>query len=204
MTTNKDLIIKRVWAMPNSKTFQIKPIKELVERFIKDKDVIVDPFANSSKYGTITNDLNPEFDTTYHLDALEFLKLIPSESVDVVLYDPPYNAAQATECYKSFGAKKLEVHVSNGLYWKCVRSEVSRILKIDGICLGFGWNTVGINKSNGMIMTEILDVCHGGIHYDTLCTVEVKKVHKTKDEKDTTTNSTTIDVKNISKKTKLF
>lgn len=69
----KDMKINRTWAMPNSLTFTIKPIKELIERYIKPAMVIVDPFANNSKYGTITNDLNPEFNTTHNMDALAFL-----------------------------------------------------------------------------------------------------------------------------------
>jgi DNA modification methylase len=70
--------------------------------------VIVDPFANGCKYGTITNDLNPEFNTDYHLDALEFLKSIPNESADLVLYDPPYSITQASTLYKEYGKDKLE------------------------------------------------------------------------------------------------
>ena len=93
----------RVWAMPNSKTFKIKPIKEFVEKYIDGASVIIDPFANDCKYGTITNDLNPEYDTDYHMDALDFLKKIKTESADVVLYDPPYSLRQVVECYKGFG-----------------------------------------------------------------------------------------------------
>ncbi len=72
------MIITRAWAMPNGKTFTIPPIKELVEDevlCVKEGGTIVDPFANSCEYGTITNDLNPEFHTDYHLDALKFLRL---------------------------------------------------------------------------------------------------------------------------------
>lgn len=47
--------IKRTWQMPNSKTFQIKPIGELIEKYSFGK--IIDPFANSNKLATITNDL---------------------------------------------------------------------------------------------------------------------------------------------------
>ena len=35
------MIINRIWQMPNSKTFQIKPIKEFVEKYIKDKKIHV-------------------------------------------------------------------------------------------------------------------------------------------------------------------
>jgi hypothetical protein len=62
--TEKCGIINRQWAMPNSRTFTIKPIKELVEKYVNAANTIIDPFANACTYGTITNDLNPEFDTT--------------------------------------------------------------------------------------------------------------------------------------------
>lgn len=97
------MIINRIWAMPNSKTFTIKPIKELLKRYITDDMVVVDPFANESKFGTITNDLNPKFDTDYHLDALDFLKQINDNCADIVLYDPPYSPRQIKECYEGIG-----------------------------------------------------------------------------------------------------
>ena len=76
--------------MPNKNTFDILPIKELLKKYLdKDRQVIVDPFSNKSKWGTITNDLNPEFDTDYHLDALKFLESMRDNMADVVLYDPP-------------------------------------------------------------------------------------------------------------------
>ena len=80
--------INRAWAMSNSRTFSIPPIRELIEHYVGWCDVIVDPFANDSKIGTITNDLNPKFDTDYHMDALDFLKSIKDAYADVVLYDP--------------------------------------------------------------------------------------------------------------------
>ena len=57
--------LSRFWSMSNSRTFLIPPIREFVERHITGSKVVVDPFANESRYGTITNDLNPAFDTEY-------------------------------------------------------------------------------------------------------------------------------------------
>ena len=55
--------IKRVWAMPNSKTFSIKPIGELIHKYIDkiDNGIIIDPFANENKLANITNDLDERF-----------------------------------------------------------------------------------------------------------------------------------------------
>ena len=78
--------------MPNSNTFSIKPIKELIEKYATGK--IVDPFANNNKLATVTNDLDTQYDTDYHMDALDFLKIFDDNSVDTVLYDPPYSPRQ--------------------------------------------------------------------------------------------------------------
>lgn len=169
-----DIIFEQVRAMPNDKTFTIKPIKELVETEVNRGGVIVDPFANSCKYGTITNDLNPEFNTDYCLDALEFLKSIPNESADLVLYDPPYSITQALTFYKEYGKDKLEVNVANMKYWKLCKDNIARILKPHGRVICCGWNINGLGKNRGFEMTAILDVIHGGSKNDTLVTLEYK------------------------------
>ena len=171
------MIINRVWAMPNKNTFSIPPIKELVERYTvrgEKSKIIVDPFANGCKIGTITNDLNPKFDTTYHLDALDFLKLLEDESVDIVLYDPPYSPRQVKECYDNIGIPVTADDTKAS--WRAKHlDEIARILKPGGICLCFGWNTNGVGKKRGFEMIEVLIVPHGGSKNDTLCTVEIKR-----------------------------
>ena len=86
-----NIVIRRSWCMPNKNTFTIPPIKEIIERNIVGKMVVADPFANENKFGTITNDLDKQYDTDYHLDALDFLRMFDNETVDVVLFDPPYS-----------------------------------------------------------------------------------------------------------------
>ena len=56
------MILNRVWCMPNSRTFSIKPINKLIHRYLNG-GVVVDPFANDSKLGTITNDIDPSYET---------------------------------------------------------------------------------------------------------------------------------------------
>lgn len=167
------MIINRIWAMPNSKTFTIKPIKELLNRYITDDMVVVDPFANESKFGTITNDLNPKFDTNYHLDALDFLKQINDNCADIVLYDPPYSPRQIKECYDGIGITVTADDTKAS--WRARHlDEIKRVLKPNGICISFGWNTNGVGKKRGFEIIEILIVPHGGSKNDTLCTVERK------------------------------
>ena len=80
-------VIHRAWAMPSSHTFSIRPISELLDRYLHG--VIVDPFCGGSSRGTITNDIDPAVEAMYHMDATDFLRMLPEESADVVLYDPP-------------------------------------------------------------------------------------------------------------------
>ena len=169
-----NIAIQKTWAMPNSKTFTIKPIKQFVEDEVNKGGVIVDPFANECKYGTIRNDLNPEFDTDYHMDALQFLQSLDGESADLVLYDPPYSISQASEMYKSYGKEKLEINVANMKYWAECKNNVARILKPNGRVICCGWNTNGLGKGRGFEMTSILIVSHGGSKNDTLVTLEYK------------------------------
>lgn len=171
--------ISKEWAMPNKNTFSIPPIKRFVEQTIQSYSghnhvpIIIDPFANNCKYGTITNDLNPEYDTDYHLDALEFLKLFPDGYADIVLYDPPYSLRQVSECYKGVG-REVTMQTTQASWRARHLDEIARILKTGGTCLCFGWNTNGVGKKRGFEMTDILIVSHGGSKNDTLCTKDVK------------------------------
>lgn len=163
--------IERVWAMPNSKTFSIKPIEQIIKKYAFGK--IIDPFANNSKIATITNDIDREYDTDYHLDALEFLKLFDDNSVDTVLYDPPYSPRQVSECYKKL-KMTVNMNTTQSSYWSKQKKEIGRIVKKNGIVITCSWNSGGIGKKYGFEIVEILLVSHGGWHNDTIVTIEKK------------------------------
>ena len=95
-------------------------------------------------------------------------------SIDFILYDPPYSPRQVSESYKKLG-KSVNMQTTQSSYWSNQKKEISRILKKDGIVITFGWNSGGIGKSNGLDIVEILMVAHGGWHNDTICTVERKR-----------------------------
>ena len=158
--------------MPNKNTFEIKPIKELIQSELTD-GLWIDPFANQNKLATVTNDLNPEFDTDYHMDALDFLKTFDDYSVSGVLYDPPYSPRQVTECYQGVGMNVTN-ETTRASFWSNQKKEISRIVRPGGKVITFGWNSGGIGHKYGFEITRILLVPHGGWHNDTICTVEVK------------------------------
>lgn len=165
--------IERIWAMPNKNTFDIKPIKKLIQEELDKDELWIDPFANKNKLAKITNDLNPEYSTDYHLDALDFLKMFNDSSVDGILYDPPYSPRQVSECYKNFGLE-VTMKTTQASFWANHKKEIARILKKGGKVITFGWNSGGIGKTYGFKIERILLVPHGGWHNDTICVVEEK------------------------------
>lgn len=169
--------ITREWSMPNKNTFNIKPIKQLIDKYILPEQISIDPFANSSKIAKITNDLNTEYDTDYHLDALDFLKKFEDNSIDLIFYDPPYSPRQVSESYKKLG-KTVNMQTTQASYWSNQKNEISRILKPNGVCISCGWNSNGIGKTRGFECEEILLVAHGGNHNDTIVVVERKVDNK--------------------------
>lgn len=166
--------ISRVWAMPNSRTFSIPPINDIIKKYTAGKSLIIDPFSNNNRIATITNDIDPGCDADYHLDAIDFLKTFDDESVDVVLYDPPYSPRQVAECYKNLG-KTVNMQTTQASYWSNQKKEIGRIVKPGGVVITCGWNSGGIGMKYGFEIEEILLVPHGGWHNDTIVTVETKR-----------------------------
>ena len=163
----------RIWAMPNLNTFEIKCIKDLINRYI-DKDCIsIDPFANKNKIAKITNDIDTSFDTDFNLDANDFLTTFNDSSVDFILYDPPYSPRQVSECYKKLGMT-VNMQTTQASFWSVLKKNIARISKKDAIVISFAWNSNGIGKNNGFEIVEIMIVAHGGNHNDTICVVERK------------------------------
>ena len=147
--------------MPIKNTFDIPPIRKLIAEELGEDTFWIDPFANCNHVADVTNDLNPAYDTDYHMDALDFLKIFDNESVDGVLYDPPYSPRQVSECYKNFGAAVTQ-KTTRASFWGNQKKEISRIVKRGGKVITFGWNSGGIGAKDGFKIKRILLVAHGG------------------------------------------
>jgi len=168
--------MSRAWAMPNKDTFSIKPIRDLIFKWIDSPILsVADPFSNGKLIcdNCITNDLDESLPADFHMDALDFLKALADESINVMLFDPPYSPRQVSECYKKLG-KTVNMQTTQSSYWTNMKKEIARVLTPSGVCITFGWNSGGIGKSLGFDIEEVLIVAHGGWHNDTICTVDRK------------------------------
>lgn len=169
-------VLRREWAMPHADTFSVAPIREFVARHLAGAQVVIDPFARNSRYGTHRNDLNPDTEAEYHMDAVAFCDLMAADGVraDAVLFDPPYSPRQMAEVYQRVGIRGME-SAQNARLYKAVRDALDHLLLPGGLALSFGWNSSGFGKGRGYKLVEQLNVCHGSAHNDTICIAELKE-----------------------------
>ncbi len=164
----------RYWAMPSPDTFRIRPISAMLDRLLHWSEVVIDPFARNSDRGTLRNDLNPETLAENHLPAQDFLRTLRPRCADAFLLDPPYSPRQISEVYQAIGRKCSTTETQNARLYREIRDMAAPLVKIGGIAISFGWNSVGFGKDRGFEKREIMLVCHGGAHNDTIVVVEEK------------------------------
>lgn len=165
--------IEREWAMPSRWTFEVEPIRELLDDEMGN-GIWIDPFAGKNSPADITNDLNDERNTDYNMRAREFLEMFDDGEIDGgILLDPPYSNSAIKRCYEEIGEEPREEDFDMKFYSR-PREETTRILQKEAKAISFGWNTIGIGKNRGFTKKRILMVCHGGARNDTLVTVSVK------------------------------
>ena len=165
----------RYWAMPSHNTFSIPEIGLFVKKYLIKSKTSIDPFARNKRLATYTNDLNPNTQAEYHMEAKDFLAMLDNKGIraDLILFDPPYSTRQLKECYDNID-KKLSFEQTQAPHSEW-RKAINKICSPDAIVLSFGWSTVGMGDKYGFEIEEIMLVCHGGMHNDTICMAERKK-----------------------------
>jgi len=172
---NNPIKFSRYWSMPNSDTFSVPIIGDFVQGYLRQSKISVDPFARNKRWATWTNDLNPDTGAEYHMEALEFLEMIKTKGIkaDLIIFDPPYSARQVAECYKQVG-RKTTMQDTQGKSWSDWKQAIEPLCYNGTVVLSFGWNTVGMGWKHKFEIIEIVLVCHGGVHNDTICMAERK------------------------------
>ena len=152
----------------------MEPIAAFVARYLAASRVSIDPFARNGRLATYRNDLNPNTQAEYHMDAVAFLDRMAADGVrcDLALMDPPYSPRQIAECYAEAGLKAGMQDTQNARLYARTREALVPVLGGDAIVLSFGWNSSGMGARLGFEPVEILLVAHGGAHNDTICLAE--------------------------------
>lgn len=179
--------ITRATAQPSAWTFTIKPIRELLDRYVGDGKGWVDPFAGQNSPAEFTNDHDPEAPAKWHMDAEMFCQLASCSKTAAdalgiytsppyrgVLFDPPYSYRQITEHYKRLGMKATQLDTSANFYNR-VMNAICDAVAPGGYAISCGWNSSGFGKNRGFELVEVLLVNHGFSHHnDTIVVVEQK------------------------------
>jgi len=177
----------REWAMPNKDTLTIRPIRELVERYIesvpRERGVlsrlgpVVDPFARNCELADITNDRDTATAATHHMDVDDFLAMlqamlrISGMRPRLVIFDPPYTYNQLRESYKQ-RLTQAEAHRFG--IWTKAKNMIAEMQASGDRVIHMGHHSNGMCKKRGYGIIEGLIVAHGGAHNDTLVIVEEK------------------------------
>lgn len=160
------ILATREWAMPSKWTFSVPAFRNIIDKYLTDN--WADPFAGENSPAAITNDIDETHNAMFHLDALDFLKLLPHDSVNGVLFDPPYSVEQCLRRY----TPKQNGTAGRAEYWARCKDEIARIVKVGGYAISFCWDSTGIGKKRGFEIAEVKLVCHGACHNDTIVTVD--------------------------------
>ena len=158
--------LSRVWVMPSIWTFTIAPIKKLFEKYSVGPGY-ADPFSGENSPAEFTNDIEGR-GNMFQLDGLEFLKTFDDNSMCGVLFDPPYSVEQCLRRY----TPKHNGTAGRAEYWAKCKDEIKRIVMPGGLVMSFCWDSTGVGKGRKFKILEIMLLCHGACHNDTIITIE--------------------------------
>jgi hypothetical protein len=162
------MIINRVWEMPNKWTFRMKCAQKLFAKYGVGEGW-ADPFSGETSPAEYTNDIEGRGNKS-QMDGLEFLKSLSDNSMEGILFDPPYSVEQCLRRY----TPKQKGTAGRAEYWAKCKDEIMRVLKPGSKAICFCWDSTGIGKKRGFELNEVLLICHGACHNDTIVTVETK------------------------------
>jgi len=196
------MIINHVLTNVTSTPFDNPHIKKLMAKYVQaanhnhgwrssildaDEKWAVDPFARCSitsqtgQYGpfTISNDINQNMPTDYHMEANVFCEtIITGRKIGLVFFDPPYTLRLLKDHYLDDSNAMLDTiplwQTHN--MWGKAKDALARNMIVGGYVISFGYHTHGFGKHRGFIKKEILICEQAGSpdRYDLLVTVEQK------------------------------
>jgi len=168
----------RVVSFAHRSTFQIPPIRDLVERYVGDGKGWADPFSGWSTLAEYRNDIRVFDDdgkplpVDSHMLAADWAETLP-ENLAGVLFDPPYSKRQISHVYRGVG-REATMEDTNALFYTSVKNPLGRRVRPGGFVISLGYTSYGFGPSRGFEVVEGLLVNTGPLSYDIIVTVERK------------------------------
>jgi hypothetical protein len=163
--------LSRTFCMPNKWTFEMKPIHDLLVKYIFKARKVLIPFAGMTRFSglNLPEITYIDIDTTrpqpcLYGDCLEVMATLKSK-YDLIISDPPFCFFQAVHTYHN--QKLQDISYAKELYEK--------LLTPNGMIIHFGFNSTGMGETRGYEKKEILLVNQGGSHSDLIITIEQRK-----------------------------
>jgi hypothetical protein len=143
-------------------TFENPLIRDWVEKNCEGK--VLNLFAGETKLKVdeIRNDIRPEAQAGYHLDALEFVDTWNGEKFNTVILDPPYSERKSMEMYDG--------KISSS--FNAVKNHLCKIISDNAVVMTWGYHSVSMGLKRGFIQEKILLMSHGGAIHDTIAVKE--------------------------------
>ena len=126
---------------------------------------IADPFARDCRLAKYTNDLDPETEADHHITALEFLSFFGRDSLDLVIFDPPFSERQTHDNYNGFG---INLYASDGVMLSDCLKEAAIKIKPGGHLLKLGYNCNTFNYDFGLVALWIVQKTHKNHNNSTI------------------------------------
>ena len=141
------------------------------DKFNENQDIgapvghIIDPFARSCGWGTVTNDVDPRWHTDFHMDGADFLEDLVEQGFKarIILFDPPFSDRQNQEKYEQSDSNLYSS--GDGRIGRCGLA-IKKLLFPGAICIKLGYNSNAPTK--GLELIRLATVSFGGTRNDVL------------------------------------
>jgi len=125
-------------------TFETKMVRDIVLDYTEGRTLNAcsgETKLSEYKRGPafVRNDINEDRDADYHYDVRVLDWLLPWESFDTVIFDPPFDPGRAAKLYEGWGAME---------YYD-TREALGNLVKPGGRVIELGWNSYGLGDADG-------------------------------------------------------
>lgn len=170
-----DFKMSMVWTNYDSPEFKFKEIKDLVLRYAKTDDMVLDIFAGEQQIKDAlrfcsyrSNDTERYFPTEFNLKVEEFLNEFPPESADIILCNFGFQKVISEERREDIAPNKFYSIIEE-------RDLLASRLRKGGYFISWGSEISPVYKRLNFQVVEVLQMKHENPHKSTYVIVGKKK-----------------------------